>query len=105
MTEDKGDPLFVPITAKWLASGTDDDGRTTHSRGRYSVSVPTWSPYRTDIEKLVASQLFNLNYLASNNLLHANLGSARVTLQSPFLSVFFLIFMALWIGHSYPACP
>ena len=25
MTEDNGDHLFVPIAAKWLASGTDDD--------------------------------------------------------------------------------
>ena len=25
MTEDNGDYLFVPIAAKWLASGTDDD--------------------------------------------------------------------------------
>jgi len=26
MTEDDGDNLFVPITTKWLASGTADDG-------------------------------------------------------------------------------
>src|SRR5688572_23899499 len=25
MTKDNGDNLFVPIAAKWLASGTDDD--------------------------------------------------------------------------------
>ena len=25
MTEDNGGHLFVPIAAKWLASGTDDD--------------------------------------------------------------------------------
>src|SRR5678815_3767179 len=25
MTEENGDNLFVPIAAKWLASGTDDD--------------------------------------------------------------------------------